>query len=417
MKPSEELRQAAGLAYYEMKKLFRAMKGRPLSGPPLIATTLDADDARHARKLLRERDGWYDPAQVEAFERSFAAWNGSRQALAFMGGRVALSAIISALGLGPGDEAILPGYTCVVVKNAFEFAGVKPVFCDIELETYGLDASRMEEAITPRTRAVLLHHLYGLVCRDYERILHIARNRGLYVIEDCAQSAGATYRNNRIGNLGDAAFFSMELSKVLTTIQGGIAVTGSEELARGLREYRDSLDYPSESEIARILQNIILDFHCYKSRGRWWKADVVDRYLKDRLIVTTTEGEAQGIKPASYARKMPAPLAQLGANQLFKVDSYNQRRRQGAKRWDAWCDDKGYNKPCVIDGSVPVYLRYPVMVEPEKKLDLRWAREELKLQPGVWFLSHFHPAKDILEGCPNADAAVERCINLPTLLD
>jgi dTDP-4-amino-4,6-dideoxygalactose transaminase len=112
---------------------------------------------------------------------------------------------------------------------------------------------------------------------------------------------------------------------------------------------------------------------------------------------------------------MPAPIAAIGINQLGKVDHYNEHRRQTAKRWDAWCEVSGYKKPLVIDQSIPVYLRYPVLVEPEKKQNLSWAFKELGIKPGVWFVSNIHPARRTVIGCPNADLAVKQCVNFPTL--
>ena len=153
--------------------------------------TLDLDDVGIAKKWLNSREQWDDRNIIQQYESEFAAWNGSRFAFAFMGGRVGLSACIHALDLKPGDEVIVPGYTCVVVPNAFQYAGVKPVYADIELETYGLDAERVEERISTKTRAILIHHLYGLVCRDIEPLLDIAKRKGLRVIEDCAHSTGA----------------------------------------------------------------------------------------------------------------------------------------------------------------------------------------------------------------------------------
>lgn len=417
MNPRKETDRAIRLAGHELKKIARAFRGKPLNPPPLVAATIDREDAGLARRLLKDRGSWRDSAPVEDFERAFASWNGSLHARAFMGGRVALSAVISAMGLKPGDEAILPGYTCVVVRNAFEFAGVKTVFCDIEHDTYGLDASLLEGAITPRTRVVLLHHLYGLVCRDYEETVEKARSHGLLVIEDCAQSTGASFKGRRVGNLGDAAIFSLEVSKVLTTVRGGIAVTNDQAIAQGLDEYSVSLEYPPDTETARLLRNVILDYHCFKSGNRWWMADFFHTYLEGAFVVTTTGQEVQGVEPPGYARRMSAPLARLGMQQLGKLDSYNERRVRGARRWSAWCDEKGYDKPCVVDESIPVFLRYPVMVEPERKRDLRWAMKEFNFYPGVWFVGNIHPSRDHIEGCPNADAAVERCINFPTLMD
>jgi hypothetical protein len=137
--------------------------------------------------------------------------------------------------------------------------------------------------------------------------------------------------------------------------------------------------------------------------------------MGDRILISTTEEEEHGGKPVDYGRKMPLPLAELGLNQLKKLDDYNEMRRIKAGEWDGWCDDKGYRKPMIIADTSPIYLRYPVMVEKEKKDDLRWAYMDLGIIPGVWFKSNIHPSDMIVRGCPNADLAVERCINLPTL--
>jgi dTDP-4-amino-4,6-dideoxygalactose transaminase len=113
---------------------------------------------------------------------------------------------------------------------------------------------------------------------------------------------------------------------------------------------------------------------------------------------------------------MPAPLAALGMNQLRKVDSYNQRRIKAAAEWNAWCDENHYWPPLVVTGSIPVYLRYPVLVDPQKKQDGRWANRTLGVELGKWFVSQTHPVNAQIAGCPNAERAVRECVNLPTLL-
>jgi perosamine synthetase len=182
--------------------------------PSLGSMTLDQDDVDIASAWLHNRERWGEGEIVSRYEFEFGCWNGSKHAFAFMSGREALSACIHALGLQAGDEVILPGYTCIVVPNAFHYAGVKTVYSDIELETYGLDVAQLEAKITVKTRAILVRHLYGLVCRDYEAILDLARCHGLKVIEDCAHSTGAEYKRLKVGNRGDVAFYSSEQSKV-----------------------------------------------------------------------------------------------------------------------------------------------------------------------------------------------------------
>lgn len=405
----------ARFGFHQAKNLTGWLLGSPLTTPPLVAGTLDYDDVKIAKKQIRSRRSWFDSGTVKKYESKFASWNGSKFAYAFMGGRVALSACIHALNLKPGDEVILPGYTCVVVPNAFNIANVKIVYSDIELETFGLDASLLEKKITSRTKAIIIQHLYGIVCRDYEEIISICRKRNIYAIEDCAQAFGAEYRDQKVGNLGDVAIYSTEQSKAFTTVQGGIATTNDGGLAVRIKEYYDRANYPSAEAIDKLLHCVIINYYSYKDPQRWWKKELIRNYYRNKILVSTTEDEECGGKPFFHKCKMVSPIAEIGINQLSKVDRYNQRRRKISMRWDNWCDNNGYPKPRIISKSIPIYLRYPVMVEPEKKRDTSWAYKELGLSLGVWFLSNLHPANLTVNGCPNANKAVQQCINFPTL--
>jgi len=401
----------------QARNAHNCLRGRPVQTPSLSSMTLDVDDVELARRLLRNRTGWNDRAVVGEYERQFAAWNGSRHAFAFMGARVALSACIAALDLQTGDEVILPGYTCVVVVNALRYAGVTPVYADIEHETFGLDLADLKSRITSRTRAIIVQHLYGLVSRDAADIIGIARQRGIRVIEDCAHSTGASLHSTKVGNMGDAAVYSSERSKVFSTVAGGLATTNDDRLARRLGRFRDAAPEPDDRLTARILFNAVLDYYRFKDRHRWWRADLLDLLYWGRRYVSTSREEEAGRRPAKYDLRMRAPIARLGLNQLTKVDRYNAQRRQHALRWDRWCDARGYLRPTVIEGSQPVFLRYPVMVEPERKRDRRWAITDLGVEPGLWFASNLHPVPGTVPGCPKADEAVACCINLPCLMD
>lgn len=411
------IKSIARLGSNQFKNLINIAAGRPLTTPSLGSMTLDQDDVDIARTWLQDRANWGNLEIVRQYEIEFAHWNGSKYAFAFMSGREALSACIYALELQPGDEVILPGYTCVVVPNAFHYAGVKAVYCDIELDTYGPDVADVKKKITPKTRAILLHHLYGLVCRDYETILDLAERHGLKVIEDCALATGAEFKGVKVGNRGDVAFYSSEQSKVFNTIEGGIATTNESNLAGRLQEYYSSAPLPDNKWIEKQMYNVILNYYQCKHSKRWFLGNWAElKYGKYRLISTTKE-EEEGIKPAYYGRKMPAPISAIGLNQLKKIDRYNEIRRQTAFQWDKWCEENGYQKPLVIKDSIPIFLRYPVLVEPEKKRDTSWAKRELRVKLGVWFVSHIHPVNWPVEGCPNADRAVKQCINFPCLIE
>src|SRR6188474_2655566 len=201
---------------------WRWINGQPLVFPEFGSQTIEDDDIALVDTLLSQPKMSTDASIEESLQTEFSRWNGSSAAFAFMGGRVALSACIDALGLKKGDEVVVPGYTCIVVPNAFAHAGIDVRYCDIELDTFGPDFDSLRAAITPRTRAVLVQHLYGLVCRDFEKILDFATDRKLLLIEDCAHSLGASFRGRKVGNWGDAGFYSTEQSKVISTFNGGI---------------------------------------------------------------------------------------------------------------------------------------------------------------------------------------------------
>lgn len=371
--------------------------------------TLDRDDVEVAKQWLKKPADWQDRETVRRYESEFSRWNNSRYAFSFMSGSAALSAIIHALGLGSNDEVILPAYTCVSVPIVLQRAGITPVFCDIELDTYGMDASLVEERITPRTRGVLLQHLYGLVCRDYEATLNLAKKHGLKIIEDCAQSAGATYKGVRVGNYGDAAFYSSDRSKVFNTVHGGIAVTGAGRIAEGLKRYYEEAGLPDEGYIKKALHTVVYDYYRCKHPRCRLTGDMAALRYKDKILPQMTDEQEEAVH---HGLRMPAPLAAVGLNQLAKIDNYNGKRRENAAAWDRWCRENGYMPPLVIPDSVPIYMRYPVMVEPEKKKDLAWAMRELKVLPGTVF--HRRVFKE--GSYPNADKAIRQCINLPTLL-
>ena len=334
--------------YHQVRNLARLVSGRQLSFPSLGSMTLDTDDVLLAREWLQRKLDWYRTDEIELYHDAFATWNGSAHAFSFMGGRVALSAAIYALGLQPGDEVVLPGYTCVVVPNVFYFAGVKTTYSDIELDTYGLDASQIEDKITPKTKAILLHHLYGLVCRDYDAIIRIARKHRLFVIEDCAQSTGAEYRGRKVGNFGDVAIYSSEQSKVFNTVQGGLAATNDETIAQGLRRFYEQASFPDDSRVEKLLHNVIINYYLFKHPQRWWLGDLILLRYSNKQIISTTREEEQGIQPSYYGQKLPTALAVIGLNQLKKIDGYNNLRRQTARKWNQWCEAAGYNKPVVI---------------------------------------------------------------------
>lgn len=175
--------------------------------------------------------------KVAELEARWAEFTGVKHAIAMSNGTVALMSLFAGLGLGPGDEVITVAHTFAATANAILFTGATPVFVDIEPDTYLVDAKLIEKAITPRTRAIVPVHLFGLVA-DMDMISAIADRYGLAVVEDACQAHGATYRGRKAGSFGHGAF-SLYATKNMTTAEGGFATTNDDRLADWLRLYRN----------------------------------------------------------------------------------------------------------------------------------------------------------------------------------
>ena len=177
--------------------------------------------------------------EVAAFEERFAEYCGVKHCTALNSGTSALHLALLAAGIGPGDEVITVSMTFVATTAAILYCGAKPVFVDVDPDTWTMDPKLIEAAITPRTKAILPVHLHGLMA-DMDPIIEIARRHGLVVIEDAAQSHGAEYKGRRAGSIGDVGCFSFYPGKNLGAYgEGGAAVTNNPELARQMALLRD----------------------------------------------------------------------------------------------------------------------------------------------------------------------------------
>jgi perosamine synthetase len=183
--------------------------------------------------------GWISSAgkYVELFEAEFAKFCGVRHAVSCCNGTAALHLALAALGVGPGDEVIVPTLTFVATANAVTYCGARPVFVDSEPETWNLDPSHVAAMITPRTKGIIAVHLYGNPV-DMDALRALASRHGLFLLEDAAEAHGALYKGRRAGSLGDVAAFSFYGNKIIATGEGGMVTTDNDALAARVRLLR-----------------------------------------------------------------------------------------------------------------------------------------------------------------------------------
>jgi perosamine synthetase len=192
-------------------------------------------------------NAWYGSAGVyhERFERAFREHVGVAHAMALPSCTAGLHLALAALGIGPGDEVIVPDVTWIATAAPISYVGASPVFVDVDATTWCLDPASFEAAITPRTKAVIVVDLYGNMA-DYDRILPIAQRHGIHVIEDAAEAAGATFRGRCAGSFGTVGVFSFHGSKTLTTGEGGMLVTKDTKLFDRANFLRDHGRVPGD---------------------------------------------------------------------------------------------------------------------------------------------------------------------------
>ena len=189
--------------------------------------------------LLSNKVNYWTGSECREFEKEFAAWCGTRHAVALSNGTLALDVALKALGIGPGDEVVVTPRTFIASISCVVNAGATPIFADVEADSGNLSAATIANVITPRTKAVICVHLAGWPC-DMDPIMALAETHGFKVIEDCAQAHGARYKNRSVGSIGHVGAWSFCQDKIMSTGgEGGMVTTNDEALWRAMWTFKD----------------------------------------------------------------------------------------------------------------------------------------------------------------------------------
>lgn len=346
------------------------------------------DEADFAAVMEVLRSDWLTTGpKVEEFEHAFANTVGAKEAVAVTSGTAALHAAMYALGIGPGNEVIVPAMTFAATANCVVYQGGTPVFADVDSETLLLDPAQVEVKVTPRTRAVVAVDYAGQAC-DYDVLRDIARKHKLALVADACHALGGNYKGRPVGSLADLNTFSFHPVKHITTGEGGMVTTDNPELARRMRIFRN--------------HGITTDSRQREEKGSWFYEMV----------------------ELGYNYRMTDFQCALGLSQLSKLPAWIARRREIASAYDRAFADMPEMKPLSVRPEVGhAYHLYMVQLQLDL-LEVDRARIFAALRAeniGVnvhYIPVHLHPFYRRHFGtgpgnCPVAEKAYDTLLTLP----
>ena len=335
---------------------------------------LDESDVQAVLEVLRSGRLALGP-QAEEFERAIAQYVGARHAIAVSSGTAALHLIVKVLGIGRGDEVLVPSFTFAASVNSFLYEGATPVFVDIEPGTYNLDPADLERRITPRTRAIMAVDVFGHPA-EWDEILRIADKHRLKVIDDSCEALGAEFKGRKLGAFGNAAAFAFYPNKQITTGEGGMIATDDAEVARLCRSLRNQ----GRAEM-----------------GSW------------------LEHERLG-----YNYRMNEMSAALGTSQLKRIDAFLERREHVAQSYTERLQGLDWVRPPVVKPHVRMsWFVYVVTLADGLQRDDVMRHMETQGIPVRGYFSPVHLQPYILERfgsrveLPVTETIAQRTIALP----
>jgi dTDP-4-amino-4,6-dideoxygalactose transaminase len=333
-------------------------------------------------------------------------------------GRTALRLILEALGVGPGDEVIVPGFTCMAVPLPVVSLGATPVYADIREEDYNLDPLKVEAAVTPRTRAIVAQHTFGIPA-DLDRLVEIARRHGLHLIEDCCHTLTSRYKGRVVGTFGEAAFYSYEWGKPIILGGGGSAVGNTDTLKTALRRLFEECEYLSTVDSIRLRIERVLHSAIVRP-ALFWRVRALFRYFGHLGLTdqTFTASELNGMMRHQH-RRMAGWMRRLLEQKVERLAEDSEFRARIARQYEAGLVGLGLPVRPQRPELEVTHLRYPLLVADKQRV-LDKARER-RIEMGDWYSSPVHPLGESEWGrvgyrrgaCPVAESVARRIVTLP----
>lgn len=378
-----------------------------------LAPNLETDDTLYALKLLLTPQHWQRGPALKEVSRWFEARFNTPHVFTFNSGRSAEFALLQALGIGDDDEVLIQAFTCVAVPNSILWTRGRPVYVDID-KTLNIDATDAEKKITKKTRAIIVQHTFGIPAQ-MDKIIALARKHKLILIEDCAHSLGATYKGQKVGTFGDAAFFSFGRDKVVSSVFGGVAMVKDSAVANKLAKNYQTLSQPSFLWIVQqLLHPILFALILPLYASGLGKLLLVIAQKLHLLSFPVYREEKNGIKPSVFPALLPNALAALAYHQLKKLERFNHIRHEHAAYYREHIRSTKFPD---VAGSI--YLRFPIRSDNAAQLLAEGRKRGIIL--GNWYDECVAPAGvDKKAVCfdgstvPHALQAAAHVVNLPT---
>lgn len=382
-----------------------------------LSPNLRVKDSFLALKLLFQPWRWKAGKETKKVEEWFKDYFRVKSAVSFNSGRSAEYAILKCLGIDSGDEVACQAFTCVAMVNPILWCQAKPVFVDIEEDSFNLSPADLEKKITGKSRIILIQDTFGVPAKR-EEIKKITRVHNLLLIEDCAHSLGETHNGQKIGTFGQAAFFSFGRDKIISSIFGGIAITNNISLSKKFVQYQRKLQYPSYFWIFQqlfhpVVSFFILPLYNFLGLGKF----LLFIFQKLRFLSFPVYPEEKvSQRPKVFPAKLPNALAILAFNQLKNLEEFNKKRAEIAKIYQEKLKGLPVKLPRVSNLS---FLRYPILTE--KAANLRKFAKRNGVILGNWYANVIDPkGVDFIKlgyklgSCQVAEKVARQIVNLPT---
>jgi len=335
---------------------------------------LSGNEMEYLKRCIQS--GWISSKGefIQQFEEKFSAYCGRRYGIATCNGTVALHLSLLALGIGVGDEVIVPALTWISPVNVVTYTGAIPVFADVDMKTWNISSSEIENRITDKTKAVIMVHLYGHPC-DMDKIMEISKKYSIYIIEDAAEAHGAEYKGKKVGSFGDIACFSFYGNKLITTGEGGMCITDDKVWSDKMRILRDH----GQDPLRKFWHNII-----------------------------------------GYNYRMTNMQAAIGLAQMERIDSFVCKKRHIAKVYHELLKDvNGIQLPPEESWAKSIFWLYCISIKDESRKHCRDKFVKMLNDAGIETRQVFYPVYKMppyQRGVvlPNSEKISESAFSLPS---